>query len=408
MVDLNHNHVHMKWLHVRTVVPILLFLTVALVFLFTMAESGSQQAVLPITSDSMQQVKDVHFTFTAPSSYFLPSLESTNPATFDPTTTNFGLISRSYDSDSSLGRGHNDDPPPTDWQRFAHHISTLNDHAPPNTSYHIFYLARHGQGYHNLAEAYYGTQPWDCYWAQLDGDPESNITWADAYLSKLGERQAGEQSRFWRTQLAEARMPVPSSWFVSPMERACRTAQITFESLAREGKLDKEWKPIVKELLRETNGVHTCDRRSRRSVIAERYPRYQIEEGFSEEDELWDPVFRETEEAHTYRAALLLDDVLGQARSKGGKGSYVSLTAHGGMINAILRAVGHRQFQVKVGSVIAVLVKAEARGGRGAHRDFEKGKTKPGCVDDPLKAGLPGYNGFKDYVDKVEASVKDG
>ncbi|KAK5948968.1 putative phosphoglycerate mutase pmu1 [Knufia fluminis] len=379
-----------------------------------MAESVSQpsaqpaQAALPITSDGIQQAKDIHFTFTAPPSYFLPSLESTNPATFDLTTTNFGLISQPYSSDSSLDRRHNDDPPPTNWQRFAHHISTLDEHAPTDTSYHILYLARHGQGYHNLAEGYYGTQPWDCYWAQLDGDPESSITWADAHLSKLGEQQAGEQSRFWKTQLAEARMPVPCSWFVSPMERACRTAQITFEGLAREGKVYGEWKPIVKELLRETNGVHTCDRRSRRSVIAERYPEYQIEEGFSEEDELWDPVFRETEEAHTYRAASLLDDVLGQVRGKGEKGKYISFTAHGGMINAILRAVGHRQFQVKVGSAIAVLVKAEAREGKRAHQDFEKGKTKPDCVGDPLKTGLPGYDGFKDYVDKVEASVKDG
>jgi len=160
----------------------------------------------------------------------------------------------------------------------------------------------------------------------------------------------------------------------------------------------------VKELLRETNGVHSCDRRSRKSVIAQRHPGYEIEEGFTEEDELWDPVYRETDEAHTYRASLLLDDILSRVRSE--DGSYISLTAHGGMINAVLRAIRHRQFQVKVGSAIAVLVKAEAQEGNRGRREFKKGKTKPDCVGDPLEAGLPGYGSFEDYVDSVEASIR--
>jgi len=401
-----------SWNHLRipTVIPVLLFVTVVLAYLFSMAESVSQPsgqtALLPLPDDGDHD-KDVHFMFTAPSSYFLPSLATTNPVTFDPTTTNFGLIPQPYDSDPSLYRREDTDLPPTDWQRFTHHLSALNNNTPANTSYHILYLARHGQGYHNLAESYYGARAWDCYWAQLEGDPDSSITWADAHLSKLGQQQARAQSRFWTHQLEAGKMPSPSTWFVSPMERTCRTAEITFEPLMRDGSLRGTWRPVVKELLRETNGVHTCDRRSRRSSIAERYSGYKIEEGFTEEDELWDPVYRETEAAHTYRASLLLDDVLRQSK-KLGDPSYISLTAHGGMINAILGAVGHRRFTVKVGSAIAVIVKAETREGKRGHRDFEKGKTKPDCVDDPLKAGLPGYNSLKDYVDEVEASLEPG
>lgn len=196
-------------------------------------------------------------------------------------------------------------------------------------------------------------------------------------------------------------MPIPKAWFVSPMNRACKTCQITFSGLADQNVVSG-WKPVVKEYLRETNGIHTCDRRSKRSVIERDFPGYEIEEGFQEDDLLWDATYRETEDAHTYRALCALDDIL---QSTEGDGQYVSITAHGGMINAILRAVGHRQFTVRVGSAIAVLVKAERHESRRAGEDFGTGATKPRCVSDPLEAGLPGYDSLKEYVQKVEAEV---
>jgi hypothetical protein len=47
------------------------------------------------------------------------------------------------------------------WGRFKHAISALNRGAPKGTSYRVMFLARHGQGYHNVAEEYYGTSLWD-------------------------------------------------------------------------------------------------------------------------------------------------------------------------------------------------------------------------------------------------------
>lgn len=388
---------------IHSAIPVLLFATVVIALFVSMRESliGSGSSVSQEISVSEEARKNVHFNFSTPTSYFLPSLESTNPAAFDPTTSNFGLIPRSYDSDESE-RKHEEEGL-TDWQRFNRHLSILNTQAPDGTFYYVLFLARHGQGYHNLAEAFYGTLPWDCYWAELSGDPDSDIIWEDARLSKLGQSQAREHSKFWAKQLDEEKMPAPKRWYVSPMDRACKTLEITFEPLAKAGKV-QGWKPIVKELLRETNGIHTCDRRSPRSVITSRYPEYVIEDGFTEQDELWDPVYREADDAHTYRAALLLDDILSNLPGKEHE-SFISFTVHGGMINAILRAIGHRQFQVKVGSAIAVLLKAERQNGKREHRDFARGGTKPECTSDPLKAGLPGYKNFKDYVDKIEASV---
>lgn len=346
-----------------------------------------------------------HFTLTAPQGYFRPSLSDTNPPTFDPTTTNFGLIHKEYPSDSSSSDGDKTYKP-TDWERFAHHIHTLNKNSSPDKTHHVFFLSRHGQGYHNLAESYYGTDAWDCHFAELDGDPEpgSNITWVDAELSKLGKRQAGEQAKFWKSQYEHAKMPRPNSWWVSPMERACRTAQITHGFPAAMSSGDGR-KVTVKEFLRETNGIHTCDQRGLRSGIAERYPGYMIEQGFTEVDQLWDPIYRETDEAHTYRAKLLLDDILGGLKGKD-KGEFLSFTAHGGMINALLRAVGHREFSVQVGSAIAIYVVAERVAGSRPEEKFQRGGTKPVCKTDPLKAGLPGYKSLREYVEKVEASVE--
>ncbi|KAJ9656388.1 putative phosphoglycerate mutase pmu1 [Neophaeococcomyces mojaviensis] len=399
--DLGHQRRH--WLQTTTVVPILLFVTVLIAFVITMSEGMARTPIVDGAANETSHSLNTHFDFTAAASYFLPSLRSTEPSTFDPTTTNFGLISQAYDSDASLP----DASQLTDWQRFAHHVSTLNAHAPDHQSYHVLYLARHGQGYHNLAERYYGTGAWDCYYSLLEGDMESKIMWADAHLSKLGLEQARLQSQFWESQLKHANMPVPAKWYVSPMERASRTAEITFQPLQDNGTLGPaHFVPTVKELLRETNGIHTCDRRSKRSVIAANYPKWKIEEGFAEEDELWDPIYRETNEAHTYRAALLLDDILSSVQTDtGAKGNYLSLTAHGGMINAILRAIGHREFQVNVGSAIAVLVKVEQKDGKRPNRHFGKGETAPKCLEDPLKAGLPGYKNLKEYVDGVEGQV---
>lgn len=37
----------------------------------------------------------------------------------------------------------------------------LNKEAPTGTSYKVLFLGRHGDGDHNVAEAFYGTAAWD-------------------------------------------------------------------------------------------------------------------------------------------------------------------------------------------------------------------------------------------------------
>ena len=52
----------------------------------------------------------------------------------------------------------------TQWQRFEHNLAKLNEAAletEPGVSYRLLFLGRHGQGYHNVAESYYGTDAWN-------------------------------------------------------------------------------------------------------------------------------------------------------------------------------------------------------------------------------------------------------
>jgi len=41
------------------------------------------------------------------------------------------------------------------------HISSLNERANSDERYHLLGLGRHGEGWHNVAEAKYGTKAWD-------------------------------------------------------------------------------------------------------------------------------------------------------------------------------------------------------------------------------------------------------
>lgn len=49
----------------------------------------------------------------------------------------------------------------TQWQRFEKYVDYLNCKAPKDTKYKVLVMGRHGEGYHNAAETYYGTPAWN-------------------------------------------------------------------------------------------------------------------------------------------------------------------------------------------------------------------------------------------------------
>ena len=91
--------------------------------------------------------------------------------------TQFGLINRTYPAVSNASENL------TQWQRFEHQVYQLNRQAPRGTEYKLLYMGRHGDGYHNDAQAYHGTPAWNCYYSVLDGN--ATVTWSDAHLSPI-------------------------------------------------------------------------------------------------------------------------------------------------------------------------------------------------------------------------------
>lgn len=149
----------------------------------------------------------------------------------------------------------------------------------------------------------YGTPAWDSYWSKLNGD--GNLTWGpDAQLTPTGIAQAQAVHDAWVSQLSAHRSgkdsaPLPSKLYSSPLSRSANTLNHTFAGIIlaetpkealgsiAKGQLPGLEHPLVKELFREQYGVHTCDKRSNKAVLHERFPTYFFEKGFTEEDEIW-------------------------------------------------------------------------------------------------------------------------
>ncbi|KAK9428559.1 histidine phosphatase superfamily [Lipomyces doorenjongii] len=287
------------------------------------------------------------------SGYFLQDLDSTNDTTFNFMTTNFGLRNRTYTSSSSSTDGTTENQ--TQWERFAKHVWQLNEESDYGVEYKVLFIGRHGEGYHNTAESYYGTPAWNCYYSQMDGN--DTITWADAQLTPKGIAQAQAVNAFWAKQITEQSIPTPQKFYSSPLSRCCATAALTFTGLTLPA--SQPFIPQVKELLREWISGHTCDRRSNMSYIAANYPTFTFEEGFQEVDPLWNATFVETTSAQNERSRSVLDDIFMNDPS-----TYISITTHSGEAASILSVLGHRPFSLSTGAVIPILVRAETVTGR--------------------------------------------
>ena len=139
---------------------------------------------------------------------------------------------------------------------------------------------------------------------------------------------------------------------MSPLTRAMDTANLTFSTLSLPA--DRPFRPTVKELFREGVSIHTCDRRSSRTYIHDRFPDWTIEPGFAETDPLWNGTYSESSDAEDVRSRTVLNEVF-----ESDEGQLISVTAHSGEIASLLRVLGHRAFSLSTGQIIVTLVKAE-------------------------------------------------
>ncbi|KAF1923383.1 phosphoglycerate mutase family protein [Didymella exigua CBS 183.55] len=267
---------------------------------------------------------------------------ATDPTTFNFLTSNFGLLNRTYPSDPVTP----DSKYTTQWQRLNKYIKALNKEK--KTRYSLLFLGRHGEGFHNAAETYFGTPAWNCYWSELDGN--ATVTWADAKLTQNGIKQAQDVNAFWAHLIADEKISPPESYYTSPLYRCLDTAKLTFSNLTLPKK--SLFVPTVKELLREGISAHTCDRRSSKTYIHQNFPSYRFEKGFAEEDPYWKELMAEPSADQDIRSKAVLDDIFSNDDS-----TYISITSHSGEISSLLRVLGHRTFRLATGAAIPVLVK---------------------------------------------------
>ncbi|KAF8437205.1 histidine phosphatase superfamily [Boletus edulis BED1] len=225
------------------------------------------------------------------------------------------------------------------WVKFKGEIEQLNASAPSGTQYKVVFLGRHGEGYHNVAMKKYTVEACriTTFWSKLDGDGE--LVWGpDPDLTNLGVEQAKDANCTWKTEL-EYGIPLPEKLYSSPMRRAIKTNQVTFEGVLR-----PSLKTTIVENTRERNGVSTCDKRRKKSEIASDFPDYPFEEGFIEEDEIWDPDVRETFEEVDVRAKKVLDMIFDKDEEQ-----FISITSHYRFIDAFRRVCGHLPWDLPTG-----------------------------------------------------------
>jgi len=259
-------------------------------------------------------------------------------------TTNFGLINQTYPDQTTSEAGQ------TQWQRFNNLVNRLNKDAKSDVDYKLLFIGRHGEGYHNAAQTFYGTPAWNCYYSELDGN--STVTWADAHLDNAGISQAITNNLFWASEIATQKLQVPQTYYVSPLTRCLQTANYTYSNLSLPA--TSPFVPTVKEFLRESISTHTCDHRSNKTYIHSLFPTYKIDPLLTEDDEIWNGVTAETASAQDYRSKIVLDDIFANDKS-----TVISITTHSGEGASLLRVLGHRVFSLSTGAIIPVLVKAQ-------------------------------------------------
>ncbi|KAI0826769.1 phosphoglycerate mutase-like protein [Trametes gibbosa] len=238
------------------------------------------------------------------------------------------------------------------WKLFTECIEALNAAAPRGTRYKVFFFVRHGQGHHNVAEAKYGTKCWDEDWSKRFTDGE--IVWGpDPDLTDTGITQAQDARRTWEEELAHE-IPLPQKHYASPLQRALRTWQEIF--LDNKLLLGDAYPVTILENLREEYGEHTCDLRYPRATIAQNFPppAYVFEDGFSEEDIIWQADERETRLHVQERAHTVLDRIFGQDKE-----TFICITAHSGIINGFLAAMGRPRYPLPTGGILPLVVKSD-------------------------------------------------
>ncbi|PQE03713.1 hypothetical protein CJF30_00006421 [Rutstroemia sp. NJR-2017a BBW] len=350
--------------------------TIASAYMYKLRRRKATVVLSPLFTTMMSSPasKPRHLEYKTVVGYFKQDDQNVDAKLFDyfKAAENFGLIDREYDTDKDF------DPERklTQWQRFEHHIHTLNRQTPLNVQYKLLY-----------SETTYGTPAWNCYWSLKDGN--GTTTWADSHLAPTGIAQALLAHDFWQNLLTTQKTSPPQTFYTSPLTRCLQTSTLTFSNLTlpTSPSTPMPFTPTIKELLREGISAHTCDRRSPKTYIRTQAPTFLFEPSFPETDPYWRPLVSEIPDSQDQRSRALLDDIFAHDNS-----TFISFSTHSGEINSLLRVLRHRSFWLPTGAMIPVLVKIESVEGESPWPKYEGPVYRPEenvCEDVPPPLETP-------------------
>ncbi|KAI5950874.1 PMU2 [Candida jiufengensis] len=248
------------------------------------------------------------------------------------------------------------------YKEIKEQLKLLNQNSSDNVHYKLLFLARHGQSYANIVARKYTKEEWFAKWRFIGYDGEYTYG-PDADLTEIGMEQAKENNIAWKKQL-ELGCPYPDSFYVSPLQRSIKTFNITWsedptkviENKGETFKIKYDLNPLVIENLRETNGLHLCHKRSKKSELISKFPHLKFSGDFSEEDLSFEAYIGEREKLYQQfiRIHKVLENIFDNDPN-----DVISITSHAGTIRAFLTVINHRKFTIPTGGMIPVMVKAE-------------------------------------------------
>jgi len=229
------------------------------------------------------------------------------------------------------------------WAQLWEGIDALNEEAKRASFYKLFILGRHGHNEHNIKSL-------------LKEDYDG----FDAALTQKGYVQAGLVRAEWDSARSEnPGIGLPQLSFCSPMRRALATNSISFSSeLSVENPPTPTMNTLVVENCRERMYTDDSEKRHTSLWISEMFPNFEIEDLFTEDDELWNPDLEESFPHFRARGRDVLDRVFAPENDSV---KFVSITAHhewSAMIMEVLGLPGTMDnFKLEEGGVLPVIVK---------------------------------------------------
>ncbi|KAJ6257915.1 hypothetical protein Dda_7705 [Drechslerella dactyloides] len=238
-----------------------------------------------------------------------------------------------------------------DWHALVKKVSELNEHAAPDETYKVFYLARHVE--------HYGQEEWNKRISLLK-EYDGLRLGPDPDLTPVGIDEAAVINKIWKDQIHKYGLShagaLPQKFYASPFTRALRTLEVTWKDLVLH--LPDAPRVTVRENLRETIGRHWCDMRGSMPEVKQEFKFIDVEDGMSDEDNIWTD--RREDESPGGSMDRRLRDTIDDIFLRDGE-TFISITAHSGCLRSILRITGHRIFHLTTSVMIPIIVKAKLR-----------------------------------------------